>query len=70
MRVRYRKLVDRVVVGTLIAAGALHAREATNVGKAVPHGETLDQYLRYVTRWKKAGRPMSDQSYRPTVTVF
>jgi len=39
-------------------------------GKRYLTEETLDQYLRYVTRWKKAGRPMSDQSYRPTVTVF
>jgi len=54
------------VVGSLMAAGALHAREATKVGIPVPHGETLDQYLRYVTRRKKAGRPISDEPYRPT----
>jgi len=59
------------VVGSLVTAGALHAQEATNVGNAVPHGETLDQYLRYVTRRKKAGRPILDEPYRPTpVTVF
>jgi hypothetical protein len=30
--------------------------------------ETLDQYLRYVTRWKKAGRPLPEE-WLPTLTL-
>src|SRR6266545_3862692 len=52
--------VDRVVVGVLVPAGSLLVErrcEVTEHGNRVLSEATLDQYWRYVRRWKRAGCP-------------
>jgi integrase len=56
--------VDRVVIGTLVPAGALLVKRGGEVREHGSHEtsvlseSTFDQYAKYIARWKKAGCPL------------